>query len=98
MMKYPSLRPCSLALSRQKSTLLLLYSGVSGEFRYLGRESSITRPPNAITLPEMSRIGKMILPRNRQLGEAPDQHRRAGQPGEEDDRVEPLRLRCRSRP
>ena len=41
------------------------YTGVSGELRYLGVESSITRPPKPITSPRMSMIGNMTRFRKR---------------------------------
>lgn len=47
------------------SSLPLLNSGVSGEFRYFGSPLPSTRPPKPITCPFTLRIGNMIRSRNR---------------------------------
>ena len=67
---YPSVRMTRpaldfLAMFRANTLRLLLYTGVSGEFRYLGVESSITRPPKPMTSPRMSMMGNMTRLRNR---------------------------------
>ena len=67
---YPSVRITRpaldfLAMFRANTLRLLLYTGVSGELRYLGVESSITRPPKPITSPRMSMIGNMTRFRKR---------------------------------
>ena len=67
---YPSVRmilPCLLffAMLRAKRFFRLLKISVSGEFKYFGVESSITRPPKPMMLPRMSMIGNMRRFRNR---------------------------------
>jgi hypothetical protein len=59
--------PCLLFLAtfRAKRFLRLLKMLVSGELRYLGVESSMTRPPKPITLPRTSMMGNMSRLRNR---------------------------------
>ena len=54
-----------LAMFRAKTLRLLLYTGVSGELRYLGVESSITRPPKPITFPRTSMMGNITRLRKR---------------------------------
>ena len=58
----PNIEPVSLmimlfAVVFGKKGLFPLYVYVAMEFLYFGFESSITRPPKAITLPETSIIG-----------------------------------------
>ena len=43
----------------------LLYTGVSGEFRYFAASSTMVRPPKARTVPDSEKMGKITLPRNR---------------------------------
>lgn len=67
---YPSVRmTCPaldfLAMFRANTLRLLLYTGVSGELRYLGVESSITRPPKPMTLPPVSMMGNITRLRKR---------------------------------
>ena len=42
-------------------------SAVSGEFMYFGRESSRTRPPNAIILERVSKMGNNSLWRKKSM-------------------------------
>ena len=49
---------------RAKRFLVFLNTGVSEEFLYFGWESSITRPPKAITRPDTSMIGNITRLRN----------------------------------
>ena len=60
---YPSARmrvPSALFFAKfsEKRLRLFLKTGVSGEFKYLGLESSITRPPKPMTFFRRSMIGK----------------------------------------
>ena len=45
-----------------KRFLFFRNAGVSAEFRYLGFESSSTRPPKATIFPDTSIMGNMTLP------------------------------------
>ena len=70
----PCLRMAPLARSIRYSVRLLSNSSVAGELRYLGPRDSPSsrlaslptmRPPRPVALPDASRMGKMIRPRNR---------------------------------